>query len=171
MTPRRFGGVLALPETCRSRSTSSGTGGANSAWTFTSVGGDLSPAPAPLPGVLLDRERDPGVALTLKDSRKLMAGLEYRVVAFRAGFAARSPSDRGADPPLSRPRLQHPRSGPATRRPLFAIGIRKRPSASSRLDVFVRYASAGTVTSALTDPALIYGAKRWVAGLGVGLIF
>ncbi len=150
-------------------------------WTFTSVkeGGDLSPAFPPLYREFYGIEPNygiQGVALTLKDSRKLMAGVEYRAgkwFAFRAGFAR-----HGSSVPDGRQTPLYPDHGFSVysfgagyEGPLFAIWDSEKAVSQLSLDVFVRYASAGTVTSALTDPALIYGAKRWVAGLGVGFIF
>lgn len=150
-------------------------------WTFTSVnqGGDLNPG---FP--LLYREFygiEPnygiqGVDLVLKDTTKLKAGLEYRAgkwFAFRAGFARNGSSVPDADrtPLYPAPAFNIYSFGAGYEGPLFAIWDTEKAVSQLSLDFFVRYAAADEVTSAFTDPPLIYGAKRFVAGVGVGLIF
>ena len=150
-------------------------------WTFTSVneGGDLSPNYPLLYREFYGIEPNYGIQsvdLVLKDSKKLMAGLEYRAgkwFAFRAGFARHGSSVPEADatPLYPDPAFSIYSLGAGYEGPLFAIWDSEKAVSQLSLDVFVRYAVSDKVTSALTDPPLIYGANRFVAGVGVGLIF
>ena len=150
-------------------------------WTFTSVneGGDLNPRFPVLYRDFYGIEPNygiQGVALVLKDSKKLMSGLEYRLgkwFAFRAGFARHGSSvpEGDATPLYPDPAFSIYSFGAGYEGPLFAIWDSEKAVSQLSLDVFVRYATSDTVTSALTDPPLIYSAKRFVAGVGIGLIF
>jgi long-subunit fatty acid transport protein len=150
-------------------------------WTFTSVneGGDLSPGFPPLYREFYGIEPNygiQGVDLILKDSRKLKAGVEYRAgkwFAFRAGFARNgsSVSDGDQTPLYPDPAFNIYSFGAGYEGPLFAIWDSEKAVSQLSIDFFVRYATSDTVTSALTDPPLIYSANRWVAGVGVGLNF
>lgn len=150
-------------------------------WTFTSVneGGDLSPRFPVLYREFYGLEPDygiQGIDLVLKDSKKLMSGLEYRLgkwFAFRAGFARHGSSvpEGDATPLYPDPAFSIYSFGAGYEGPLFAIWDSEQAVSQLSLDVFVRYAVSDTVASALTDPPLVYGANRFVAGVGVGLIF
>jgi long-chain fatty acid transport protein len=150
-------------------------------WTFTSVnqGGDLNPGFPVLYREFYGIEPNygiQGVDLVLEDTMNLKACLEYRAgrwFAFRAGFARNGSSVSDADrtPLYPDPAFNIYSFGAGYEGPLFAIWDSEKTVSQLSLDFFVRYAAADEVTSAFTDPPLIYGAKRFVAGVGVGLIF
>ncbi len=150
-------------------------------WQFRSVneGGDLSPRFPPLYREFYGIEPNygiQGVDLTLRDSRSVKAGVEYRAgkrLAIRAGFARHGSSVTDGDrtPLYPDPAFSIYSFGAGYEGTLFSSWDSEKAVSQLSLDFFIRYATSDTVTSGLTDPPLIYGAKRWVAGVGVGLVF
>ena len=150
-------------------------------WTFTSVleGDDLNPEFTPLYRDFYGIEPNYGVQgpdLALKDSKKIKAGLEYRAgrwFAVRAGFARHESSVEaaGRTPLYPDPGFKIYSVGAGYEGPLFSIWDTDRAVSLLTLDLFVRYATADAATSTVSGLDLIYGAKRWVAGIGVGFIF
>jgi long-chain fatty acid transport protein len=117
-----------------------------------------------------------GAALTFRDSRKLKAGLEFRPgrwFALRAGFARHQSSVEAADrsplyPDLG---LNVYSLGAGYEGPIFSTWYKAEAIGKLSFDLFIRYSSAATSTSALPGLELTYGAKRWTAGVGVGFTF
>lgn len=151
------------------------------AWRFTSVkeGGDLNPEFSPLYREFYGIEPNYGVQgidLGLVDTRSLKAGLEYKLgrwFAVRAGLARlASAVEAAARTPLyPDPGFTVYSFGAGYEGPLFAIWDAEQAVSTLSLDFFVRYAASDTVSTPLPAFDLVYHADRWVAGLGVGLIF
>jgi len=150
-------------------------------WVFRSVneGGDLNPAFTQdlqeFYGIAPDYGTQ-GVVLALKDTKKYMAGLEFRparYLALRAGFARHESSVNAADrspvyPDLGRSIYSF---GFGYEGPLFSIwGDDERVSDLS-FDLFVRYASASPGESGVPGLEMTYGSNRLTAGVGVGFTF
>jgi long-chain fatty acid transport protein len=150
-------------------------------WQFTSVneGGDLSPEFTQeyreFYGVVPDYGVQ-GFDLGLVDSLSVRAGLEYKLgrwFAFRAGFTRMTSAvDAAARTPLyPDPGFTIYSFGAGYEGPLFAIWDAEKAVSYLSLDVFVRYAASGTVSTPLPEFDLVYHADRWTAGVGVGLNF
>jgi long-chain fatty acid transport protein len=117
-----------------------------------------------------------GAALTLRDALSLKAGLEGRLgrwFTLRAGFARSESTVEPADrspvyPDLNRNVYSF---GGGYEGPVFSIYDTEEAVGQLSLDLFVRYSAAGQSPSTLPGMELMYGSKRWVAGVGVGFIF
>jgi long-chain fatty acid transport protein len=114
--------------------------------------------------------------LAVKDSKKLKAGLEYRAgkwFALRVGFARHESSVEaaGRTPLYPDPDLNIYSFGAGYEGPLFSIWDEEKTVSQLSFDLFIRYASADASASALPGLEMTYGAKRFVAGVGVGFIF
>jgi long-chain fatty acid transport protein len=150
-------------------------------WVFSSVnqGQALNPAFTPdyqdFYGLSLDYGVQ-GVALSLRDTRDIKAGLEYRpgrYLALRAGYARlQSSVDEAGRAPVYPDLDRNVYSlGFGYEGPLFSIwGDGERVSDLS-FDVFLRYASAVQGASAFPGFEMDYGSKRLVFGVGAGVTF
>jgi len=150
-------------------------------WEFTSVdaGGDLSPGFTPVYEEFYGISPDygiQGVDLAVRDSKKLKAGLEYRLgrwFALRGGFArhASSVDPAGRTPLYPDPGLNLYSFGAGYEGPLYSIWDDEKTVSRLSIEFFIRYAAADEAPSALPGYEMTYGAKRWVGGVGVGFIF
>jgi len=150
-------------------------------WEFRSVreGGDLSPRLGILYREFYGIEPDYGVqglAFALKDSRSIMAGLEYNAwkwFFFRAGFARQGSAAADADrtPLYPDPGFTVYSLGAGYEGPTFTIWDPDEIGSYLSLDFFVRYATSRTVSSAHDGFDLTYGARRFTVGVAVGFRF
>lgn len=151
------------------------------AWEFTSVdaGGTLAPEFTPVYEEFYGISPDygvQGVDLALRDSRKLKAGLEYllgRWFAVRGGYARHESSveTAGRTPLYPDPAFSVFSFGAGYEGPLYSIWDEEKAVSRLSIEFFVRYAVADEAVSGLEGLELAYGARRWVAGVGVGFIF
>jgi|GEM_PF-652169 len=117
-----------------------------------------------------------GIPLTLRDTKALKAGLEYRpgkYTAVRAGYARhRSSVDEAGRTPVYPDLDRNVYSlGFGYEGPLFSIwGDGERVSDLS-FDIFVRYAAGGPAASAFPGFEMTYDSSRFVFGFGAGFIF
>jgi long-chain fatty acid transport protein len=150
-------------------------------WIFRSVneGGDLNPAFTPVYQEFYGISPDygtQGVALALKDTKKIKAGLEFRpaqYLALRAGFAHHQSSQAPADRSPVYPDLDRNiySFGFGYEGPLFSIWSNDEKVSDLSFDLFVRYASATPGQSAFPGYEMTYDSNRLVVGVGVGFIF
>lgn len=150
-------------------------------WQFASVNAaeDLSPTFTPVYqefyGIVPDYGVQ-GVDLALRDSKRLKAGLEYRLgkwFALRGGFACHESSvETGGRTPLyPDPAFAIYSFGAGYEGPLYSIWDEEKTVSRLSIEFFARYAAAKEAASALPGLEMSYGARRWVAGVGVGFIF
>ena len=117
-----------------------------------------------------------GIPLTLRDTKALKAGLEYRpakYTAVRAGYARHQSSvDEAGRTPIYPDLDRNVYSlGFGYEGPLFSIwGDGERVSDLS-FDVFIRYATGGPAASAYPGFEIMYDSSRFVFGFGAGFIF
>lgn len=152
-----------------------------SGWDFTSVneGGDLSPRFPIAYRELYGMEPDYGVQgldLRFQDSKRIMAGVEYRLgkwLAFRAGYAKLGSAVAEADrtPVYPDPGFNVYSFGAGYEGPLFAIWDAEQAVSTLTFEFFVRYATSPAVTASYPGYDLTYSANRFTAGLGVGFAF
>jgi len=150
-------------------------------WQFTSVnaGGVLSPAFTPVYEEFYGIAPDygvQGVDLALRDSKKLKAGIEYRLgrwFALRGGFARHESSveTAGRTPLYPDPAFDIYSFGAGYEGPLYSIWDEEKTVSRLSIEFFARYAAAKEAVSTLPGLEMSYGARRWVAGVGVGFIF
>jgi long-chain fatty acid transport protein len=117
-----------------------------------------------------------GTALTLRDSRKLKAGAEYRLgrwFSLRAGFARNESSVDAADLSPIYPDLDRSvySLGGGYQGPIYSFYDSEAPLGELSFDVFFRYSSADRSASTLPGLEMTYGATGWVTGIGVGFSF
>jgi long-chain fatty acid transport protein len=150
-------------------------------WIFTSVneGDAINPGFPPeyqeFYGLALDYGVQ-GVPLALRDTTKIMAGLEYRpapYLALRAGYARHQSSvDEAARnpvyPDLDRNFLS---LGFGYEGPLFSVWGDGEKVSDLSFDIFVRYSSAVAGPSAYPGLELTYDSSRVTFGVGAGFIF
>lgn len=150
-------------------------------WIFTSVneGQALNPAFTPDYQTFYGLELNygvQGVALALRDTKTVKAGLEYRpgkYVAVRAGYAReQSAVDEAGRTPVYPDLDRNVYSvGFGYEGPLFSVwGDGERVSDLS-FDVFIRYATGGPSGSAFPGFEMSYSSSRLTFGFGAGLIF
>jgi long-chain fatty acid transport protein len=117
-----------------------------------------------------------GIPLTLRDTKAVKAGLEYRpgkYTAVRAGYARHQSSVDAADRTPIYPDLDRNvySLGFGYEGPLFSIwGDGERVSDLS-FDFFIRYATGGPSASAYPGFEMTYDSSRFVFGFGAGFIF
>jgi long-subunit fatty acid transport protein len=117
-----------------------------------------------------------GVPLQMRDTKKIMAGLEYRpaqYLALRAGYAKHQSSvDEAGRTPVY-PDLDRDlySIGFGYEGPLFSIYANDERVSDLSFDVFLRYASAGSGPSAYPGFELTYGSSRLTFGVGAGFVF
>jgi long-subunit fatty acid transport protein len=117
-----------------------------------------------------------GVALTLRDTTDIKAGLEFRpgrYLAVRAGYARlQSSVDTAGRTPVYPDLGRNTYSlGFGYEGPLFSVwGDGERVSDLS-FDVFLRYASAAPGASTFPGFEMTYDSSRLVFGVGAGLVF
>jgi long-chain fatty acid transport protein len=150
-------------------------------WEFTSVdaGGDLSPGYTPVHEAFYGLSPDYGVQgfdLAVRDSKKLKAGVEYRLgrwFALRGGFARHESSvdPTGRTPLYPDPGFALYSFGAGYEGPLYSIWDDEKTVSRLSIEFFIRYAAADEAPSALPGYELTYGARRLVGGVGVGFIF
>jgi long-subunit fatty acid transport protein len=150
-------------------------------WQFTSVNadGDLSPGFTPVHEEFYGLSPDYGVQgfdLAVRDSKKLKAGVEYRLgrwFALRGGFARHESSvdPAGRTPLYPDPGLNLYSFGAGYEGPLYSIWDDEKTVSRLSIEFFFRYAAADEAGSALPGYEMTYGARRWVGGVGVGFIF
>jgi long-chain fatty acid transport protein len=150
-------------------------------WIIRSVneGGDLNPAFTPVYQEFYGISPDygtQGVALALKDTKKIKAGLEFRparYLALRAGFARHQSSQAPADRSPVYPDLDRNiySFGFGYEGPLFSIWGDDEKVSDLSFDLFLRYASATPGQSAFPGYEMTYDSNRLVVGVGVGFIF
>ena len=150
-------------------------------WEFTSVdaGGDLSPGFTPVHEEFYGLSPDYGVQgfdLAVRDSKKLKAGLEYRLgrwFALRGGYARHESSvdPAGRTPLYPDPGFGLYSFGAGYEGPLYSIWDDEKTVSGLSIEFFFRYAAADEAPSALPGYEMSYSAKRWVGGVGVGFIF
>jgi len=150
-------------------------------WIFVSgnEGGDLNPAftsaDREFYGIAPDYGTQ-GLALGLRDTTTVKAGLEYRPLrhlAVRAGYSRRPSSVPATEETPVYPDLDRDiySLGVGYEGPLFSVwGDGQRVSDLS-FDLYVRYAAAGPSMSAFPGYEYTYGSKRVVFGVGAGLAF
>jgi long-chain fatty acid transport protein len=150
-------------------------------WIFTSTatGQAINPAFTPdyqdFYGLTLDYGVQ-GLDLSLRNTRDIKAGLEFRpvrYVAVRAGYARlQSSVDESGRSPVYPDLDRNVYSlGFGYEGPLFSIwGDGERVSDLS-FDLFLRYASAAAGPSAYPGEEMTYGSNRLVFGIGAGLSF
>lgn len=117
-----------------------------------------------------------GIALALRDTKKLKAGLEFRPgrwFALRAGFARHQSSVEAADlsplyPDLG---LNVYSLGAGYEGPVFSTWDKETAIGKLSFDLYIRYSSADPGASTLPGYEMTYGANRWTAGVGVGFTF
>lgn len=151
------------------------------AWEFTSIdaGGTLAPEFTPVYEEFYGIAPDYGVQsvdLALRDSKKLKAGLEYQLgrwFALRGGFARHESSvaASGRTPLYPDPAFSLFTLGGGYEGPLYSIWDEETTVSRLSIEFFLRYAVADESAAGLEELDLTYGAKRWVAGVGVGFIF
>jgi len=150
-------------------------------WEFASVdaGGDLSPGFTPVYEEFYGISPDygiQGVDLAVRDSKKLKAGVEYRLgrwFALRGGFARHESSvdPAGRTPLYPDPGFALYSFGAGYEGPLYSIWDDEKTVSRLSIEFYFRYAAADEAPSALPSYELTYGARRWVGGVGVGFIF
>jgi long-chain fatty acid transport protein len=150
-------------------------------WIFTSVNeGDainpgFPPAYQEFYGLPLDYGVQ-GVPLALRDTTKIMAGLEYRpaqYLALRAGYARHQSSVTEANrtpvyPDLDRNFFSF---GFGYEGPLFSVWGDGEKVSDLSFDIFVRYSSAVPGPSAYPGLEVTYDSSRVTFGVGAGFIF
>ncbi|MEN6559542.1 MAG: outer membrane protein transport protein [Acidobacteriota bacterium] len=117
-----------------------------------------------------------GVALALRDTRDIKAGLEIRpgrYLALRTGYARlRSSVDETGRTPVYPDLERNVYSlGFGYEGPLFSIWDDGERVSDLSFDVFLRYASAVRGASAYPGGEMDYGSKRLVFGVGAGIAF
>ena len=150
-------------------------------WEFASVdaGGDLSPGFTPVHEEFYGASPDYGVQgfdLAVRDSKKLKAGVEYRLgrwFAVRGGFARHESSvdTAGRTPLYPDPGFNLYSFGAGYEGPLYSIWDDEKTVSRLSIEFYFRYAAADEAGSALPGYEMTYGARRWVGGVGVGFIF
>ena len=150
-------------------------------WEFASVnaGGDLSPGFTPVHEEFYGISPDYGVQgfdLAVRDSKKLKAGVEYRLgrwFAMRGGFARHESSvdPAGRTPLYPDPGFKLYSFGAGYEGPLYSIWDDEKTVSRLSIEFFFRYAAADEAPSALPGYEMSYGARRWSGGVGVGFIF
>ncbi len=149
-------------------------------WEFRSVNADANLSPAFTPqlqefyGIAPDYGHQ-SAGLILKDAWRIKGGLEYRPgpgLALRAGFARQKGSTAAADlnPVNPDPDRNLISLGFGYDGPLLSITTDQKLSDLS-FDVYVRYGFSKKEASAIPEAPLIYQAKPWDLGVGVGLFF
>jgi len=117
-----------------------------------------------------------GVALSLRDTKAVKAGLEYRpakYIAVRAGYAREQSSvdEAGRTPVYPDLARNIYSAGFGYEGPLFSVwGDGERVSDLS-FDVFIRYAAGGPSGSDVPGFEMLYSSSRLTFGFGAGLIF
>jgi len=150
------------------------------AWEFRSVNPDekLSPAFSPLYQEFYGIVPDYGyqsAGIALRDSWRFKGGIEYqpaRGFALRAGFARQQGSTAAADlnPLHPDPDRNVISLGFGYQGPFFALGTDTELGQIS-FDMFFRYGFSKKETSELPGYPMVYQAKPWNIGVGVGVNF
>ncbi|MBN2264825.1 MAG: outer membrane protein transport protein [Candidatus Aminicenantes bacterium] len=150
-------------------------------WEFRSVkeGSDLSPRLGVIYRQFYGIEPDyavQGLALTLEDSKSIMAGLEYKAwkwFSFRAGFTRldSAVADAGRTPLYPDPGFTIYSFGVGYEGPTFTIWDPDEVGSYLTIDFFARYAASRTVSASYDGFDLTYGARRFVVGAAVGFCF
>ena len=117
-----------------------------------------------------------GVALALRDTRDIKAGLEFRpgrYLALRAGYARRQSSvDEAGRTPVYPDLDRNVYSlGFGYEGPLFSVWGNGERVSDLSFDIFIRYASGVPGASAYSGYEMTYGSSRVVFGVGAGLVF
>lgn len=117
-----------------------------------------------------------GMALALKDTKNIKAGLEFRpkqYLAVRAGYAHHQSSvDEAGRTPVYPDLDRNVYSlGFGYEGPLFSIWGDGEKVSDLSFDVFIRYASAAPGASTLPGFEMTYDSNRFVFGVGAGFIF